>query len=392
DANDEEHQLGEEGAACSSNFAAEVSLNPTTSDIELPRSVERKQLIFDDQSQQCPAGSTRSQDSSQDCGPGDDRVDAACQTDFEDCAVGGSLLETSATMCSHYPMALAGTKVGGGEVMHSDLYVQLGLLQDMKKDCKSFDNCKDVLCAPQVNDLLNWRLLSQKTRSPKALLQHVAEMGSMERPASVIAFSDINRVNQPDSDTSIAAAFAGDFKSQKLYECRMWCAALARKRWTHFAESDVLSIVGKNLQNLLRHFQSADASLVAAARYVLFDYAFDGLYFVQQRVAVVMLDRLEDLVESSIISNLKEIVVMTRQLKTMLRSMSTAQRRKWASLLVKMLLDPSLREEPVIEELKILWLVEDNPRRTFAEAERQLRIFAKSASAAVRREMQDLIG
>ena len=168
--------------------------------------------------------------------------------------------------------------------------------------------------------------------------------------------------------------------------------ALARQRWTHFAESDVMRIVGKNLQSLLRHFQSADASLVAAARYVLVEYAFDGLYFVQQRVAVVMLDRLEDLVESSIISNLKEIVEMTRPLKTMLRSMSTAQRRKWASLLVKMLLDPSLRKEPVIEELKILWLVEDNPGRTLAEAERQLRIFAKSASAAVRREMRHLIG
>ncbi|CAE7352179.1 AMT1-1 [Symbiodinium sp. KB8] len=212
------------------------------------------------------------------------------------------------------------------------------------------------------------------------------------RPAAVIAYSDITGVNEPDSDISVAAAFAGDFKSQKLYECRRWCVALARKRWTHFTESDVLSIVGKNLQNLLRHFQSADASLVAAARSVLFDYAFDGLYFVQQRIAVVMLDRLEDLVESSIISNLKEIVVMTTKLKRMLRSMSTAQRRKWASLLVKMLLDPSLREEPVIEELKMLWLVEDNPARTFAEAERQLRIFAKSASAAVRREMRDLIG
>ena len=235
------------------------------------------------------------------------------------------------------------------------------------------------------------------------------------RPASVIAFSD----KELNSDTSVAAAFAGDLKSQKLHECilayselsippcpflavhcrvssflgRMWCMALARKRWTHFAESDVLDIVGKNLQSLIRHFQSADASLVAAARCVLLDYATDGLYFVQQRIAAVMLDRLEDLVESSILSNIKETGKITTVLKAVLRSMSTALRRKWVSLLVKMLLDPvaNLHKEPVIEKLKMLWLVEDNPWRTFAEAERQLRIFAKSASAAVRLEMLDLI-
>ena len=94
-----------------------------------------------------------------------------------------------------------------------------------------------------------------------------------------------------------------------------------------------------------------------------------------------------------IISNIKEIGKITTVLKAVLRSMSTAQRRKWVSLLVKMLLDPvaNLRKKPVIEKLKMLWLVEDNPGRTFAEAERQLRIFAKS-SADVRREMVDLIG
>ena len=53
-----------------------------------------------------------------------------------------------------------------------------------------------------------------------------------------------------------------------------------------------------------------------------------------------MLDRLEDLVESSIISNIKEIGKITTVLKAVLRSMSTAQRRKWVSLLVKVLLDP----------------------------------------------------
>ena len=47
------------------------------------------------------------------------------------------------------------------------------------------------------------------------------------RPASVIAYSDITGVNLPDSDISVATAFAGDFKSQKLYECILAFSALS---------------------------------------------------------------------------------------------------------------------------------------------------------------------
>ena len=47
------------------------------------------------------------------------------------------------------------------------------------------------------------------------------------RPAAVIAYSDITGVNEPDSDISVAAAFAGDFKSQKLYECILAFSALS---------------------------------------------------------------------------------------------------------------------------------------------------------------------
>ena len=43
------------------------------------------------------------------------------------------LLRAAGRKFAHQPKALAGTEVGGGEVMHSDLHVQLGLLQDHGK-------------------------------------------------------------------------------------------------------------------------------------------------------------------------------------------------------------------------------------------------------------------
>ena len=99
------------------------------------------------------------------------------------------------------PSALQHSEAGEVECAAEDLLLRLGLFQrtwacggflqflcSISADClrpdmlpylsvswlcsgqwKGFDNCKDVLCVPQVNDLLNWRLLSQKTRSPKAL-------------------------------------------------------------------------------------------------------------------------------------------------------------------------------------------------------------------------------
>ncbi|CAE7407618.1 unnamed protein product [Symbiodinium microadriaticum] len=36
-----------------------------------------------------------------------------------------------------------------------------------------------------VQELLNWRLLSRHTRSPKVLTDHVAEMGRMDRPETI---------------------------------------------------------------------------------------------------------------------------------------------------------------------------------------------------------------
>ncbi|CAE7206098.1 unnamed protein product [Symbiodinium necroappetens] len=342
-----------------------VSLNRTTSEdrfvqsgasraMESTQSVERTQLISDDEFE-----SRRSQGSSQE----DSRMDAACQTDFEDGTVGWSLPETSATICSDGPM------VGGGEFAPYDL-----LLPSM-------------LPYLSVKDLLNWRRLSQQTRSPEALIQHVAGLGSMERPESVVNFADMTF-----SQKHRAASFGND-AAQKLHDCRNWCLSLAFKGKTHFAESHVKCIVGENLQWLLRHNQSSDAAVVGAAGQVLFNCAAKGLPFVQQMIAAAMLERADCLIQSGIRANIERIWDCFETLLFTLRSLSMRERQTCASLLVKLLLEyGSPKGKTVLEKLNLLWIVDDDPKRTYADVVQQLRIFAKSpASEGLTAELEDLV-
>ncbi|CAE7224375.1 unnamed protein product [Symbiodinium sp. KB8] len=291
-------------------------------------------------------------------------LDASCQTDGDDCTVCGWLQETSATLGStlsfHSQTELADVEVGGGECTPSDLHVA------------------NLLPYLTVQELLNWRLLSRRTRSPQALIAHVAEMGSMDRPEAMVSCVEqiVMFAGNPD------ASF--DAEQEKLYRCRCWCTALASKRKTHFAENDVHRIVGNNPQSLLRHCKSADASIASAATHILYNYAFDAIPFVQQPIAEATLARLEDLVETDMYANLDAINACVQSLVMLLRSLSKPQRQKWVSLMVKLLLDHRITQDVVIWRLQMLWLADDAPRQTYAEADQQLRIFAKSATEDLR--------
>ncbi|CAE7533212.1 unnamed protein product, partial [Symbiodinium microadriaticum] len=270
----------------------------------------------------------------------------------EDC---GPFQETSATLCStlsfHSQTELADVEVGGGECTPSNLLVA------------------DLLPYLTVPELLNWRLLSRRTRSPEALIAHVAEMGSMDRPEAIVACSEMF-TGSPDTSF--------DAEKEKLYRCQCWCTALASKRKTHFAEDHVHRVVGKNLQSLLRHWRSADASIASAASDILYNYTLNAIPFVQQPIAEASLALLEDLVETNIVANLDTVDACTDNLEMLLRSLSKPQCQKWVSLTVKMLLDHRLKKEEPIRTLQMLWLADDAPRQTYAEADQQLRIFAKS--------------
>ncbi|CAE7651949.1 unnamed protein product [Symbiodinium sp. CCMP2456] len=105
----------------------------------------------------------------------------------------------------------------------------------------------DMLPYLTVQDLLNWRLLSHETRSPSALIHHVADMGSMERAESVFELADKMTVFRHPTIPNTAAFEGDDAEKQKIFECQLWCMALASKSRTHFARSDVHRIVGKNV-------------------------------------------------------------------------------------------------------------------------------------------------
>ncbi|CAE7654130.1 unnamed protein product [Symbiodinium sp. CCMP2592] len=298
-------------------------------------------------------------------------VNAACLLDGDHCAVGGPSSETS-TMTSA-EAAIEGIEVGTGECTPRDLFVP------------------DLLPYLSVRDLLNWRLLSRRTRGPKVLTEHVAEMGCLHRPEAVLAFVEKMEAigSNPDTfRTSFEAAFDGDAEQQKFHECRWWCMKLASKRQTHFAESHVRRIVGNNLQSLLRHCRSEDADIAYAADLLVFNHAFGSLPFVQQPVAEAMLDLMEELVISNIPANLAKIENCISGLGLVLRSLCKPQRQKLAYLMVQLLMDESISDKTgLLWRLKLLWLADEDPTQTYAEAQQLLRSLEKSNTdlrAAVR--------
>ena len=154
--------------------------------------------------------------------------------------------------------------------------------------------------------------------------------------------------------------------------------ALAAKDRVHFAEIDVRHIVGNNLESLLWHCRSADASVADAAALLVFNYASNAISFVQQPIAEATLALMEDSVKSNIPTNLKQMARYSRTLTKVLRSLSKPQRQQWVSLMVKLLMDHDVSKTHVISELKMLWVADDDPKRTYAEAEQQLWMVANS--------------
>ncbi|CAE7037085.1 unnamed protein product [Symbiodinium sp. CCMP2592] len=231
-----------------------------------------------------------------------------------------------------------------------------------------------------VQELLNWRRLSQLTRSPKALIAHVAEVGSMDRPEKIVAFVEQMNLVGSNPDTPFAAVFEGDAEQQKFYECRRWCTVLASKRKTHFVQIHVQRVVGKNLRSLLQHCRSSDVAVADAALLLVMNHAAEALHCVQGRIAKTMLGMTEELVESNISANRDKILFCLQNLGMVLRALTKPQRQKWVSLLVKLLMDEDFPTEQVIWRLRLLWLADDDPLRTYSEAQRQMKLFEKTNS------------
>ena len=163
---------------------------------------------------------------------------------------------------------------------------------------------------------------------------------------------------------------------------------------THFPESDVNDIVSANLRALLVHCRDGDVSVRKHAHHLLGNYGFGGLPFVKQMIAEAMLDQMEDLLpESADISKeaLKQAMQCAEHLTRVLRALTKPQRQKWVSLPVRALQsEESFQDQfqkTLFSDLKLLWRVDDDPRRTYAEADQQLKAFSEHANRELRGEI-----
>ena len=165
---------------------------------------------------------------------------------------------------------------------------------------------------------------------------------------------------------------------------------LASARLTHFPESDARNIVIANLRHLFVHIRSADKSVRSQAHHVLMNYGLGGLPFVQQLIAEELLGLMGDLLpESAEISKKASLEAQrcSRHLYCIVRALTKCQRQKWVSMLVRVLKSQQAFHSSLIDDLQLLWRADDDPRRSYAEAERQLKAFSVHASQAVQDEL-----
>ncbi|CAE6912127.1 pyk1 [Symbiodinium sp. CCMP2592] len=234
---------------------------------------------------------------------------------------------------------------------------------------------------PKVDDLMEWRVL----------IQHLSEMGRLDRSESILEFaSQWHRV--ATDAVNLEDELDKDLRQRKFCECRWWCMRLANVDKTHFPESDVNDMVSANLGDLLEHCCDEDVAVRKAAHYLVMNYGFGGLPFVQRLIAEAMLDRMEDLLpESGDISKeaFEQAMQCATHLTTILRALTKSQRQKWVSLLIRALQIEEQDEvqETLISDLKILWRVDDDPRRSYAEAEEQLKTFSVHANRQLQYEI-----
>ena len=169
---------------------------------------------------------------------------------------------------------------------------------------------------------------------------------------------------------------------------------LAKAKWTHFAESDARRIVFANLRDLLGRCSDVDESVRTSAHHIVHNYAAGGLHCVQQVIAEAMLGLMENLLtESAEISEEASTKVQqcSGNLSCVLRALEKPQRQKWVSLLVRVLLGQTSCPKWLINDLKLLWRADDDPGRSYAEAEQQLTLLLKNASADTRSDLSDVL-
>lgn len=124
-----------------------------------------------------------------------------------------------------------------------------------------------------------------------------------------------------------------------------------------------------------------------SAHRVVRSYGKGGLPFVRQMIADAMLALMGHVLSDSTgisQATLPQVMQCRAHLDNVVRALAKPQRQKWVSLLVKAL--ESLRGHEshpetltLISDLKLLWRADDDPSRSYAEAEQQLKALKKQA-------------
>ena len=171
----------------------------------------------------------------------------------------------------------------------------------------------------------------------------------------------------------------------RAYRALAFCCLLA---WS-FASPKPLQ------QRLKRKSRGSDSTRSGSsedAHNLVGEHGFGGLPFAKQLIAEAMLGQMEDLLpESAEVSkeSLEKAMQCAKHLTVVLRTLTKPQRQKWVSLLVRALqIDEGQAQfrKTLISDLMLLWRVDDDPRRTYAEAEQQLKAFSMHASRHLRLE------
>ncbi|CAE7609280.1 AMT1-1 [Symbiodinium natans] len=251
-----------------------------------------------------------------------------------------------------------------------------------------------------VSDMVNWRVTSWQAKDPKALVQHVVEVGNFRRPSSAIAFAEMmgaisaayaKAPDAPKIDVNMRYCQDRIDCTPKLYKefwCQLWHLTQADRELWHFPGSDV-TVAPSLVRDLLEHCGSTDPALASAGFLCLNIGLAKGMPELKQTTAAGMLRLLKS-------SQLKCGWKMKalRLLGRCIGSMSITLRQEGLSLLMEMLrleTDVGVRQ-CVISKLDLLWrAAAEDPSDAWEEAERQLRQLCQSVPQDVRVALEAIL-
>ena len=181
---------------------------------------------------------------------------------------------------------------------------------------------------------------------------------------------------------------------------QLWCVMLARSDFTHFSEDSVRQTVDKNLSVLFSvlfsHCLDSDERVRISAHYIVREHAAGGLGFVKELIADTLLSQMRDILATGteVEATWKRSKMYMPHLETLLRSLTQRQHREWRSLLIKVLHSlqsasarcRAIRQNWVIDHLKILWVPDGDANRTYADEKQQPWAFSDSLNVEDRND------